>query len=144
MRQKNQLIKSTGARGYLEWLKMNQPLIYRGISNKLTQPNLSGMGADNIDPIAIASTAPAQQSWIDNIKQLVQGAASIYLTKTQLDQQSKITDLQLQRARQGLPPLNIDPTSYGLSRQAEIDHGKSKERCHAASIEKILGKASSW
>lgn len=113
-------INDTGARGYLKWLKISQPRIYRGILPKLQGPKLqatsiSGLGDTTADPTATASTAPAPQSWIDNIKQLVTGAAQIYLTKEQLDQQKKITDMQLSRAQQGLPPLNINPAQYGLT-----------------------------
>jgi hypothetical protein len=46
--------------------------------------------------------------------QLVQGFAQYKLAQSQLDTQKQITALQLARAQQGLPPLNIDPSTLGV------------------------------
>ncbi len=143
----SQPITTKGARGYLQWLKINQPVIYKAILPKLQQPNLSGLGDDSgsmfltasvdagnmfstpsdltttssmvsvpsLDPIATASTSPAPSSWVNNISALVQTASQAYLTKAQIDAQTQLTNTQLARAAQGLPPLNINPANYGLS-----------------------------
>jgi hypothetical protein len=145
------VISETGTKGFLLWLKANQPKLYadfvRGMSSGVSGLNCclgntslpQGMdsysmepGRDVIvgarflgvideitgqnipDPIPTATTNATTSSWADAAKNLIMSAGQAYLTKTQLDAQGKILDAQLERAKMGLPPLNINPASYGL------------------------------
>lgn len=113
MTVQRQLITSTGVQGFLQWLKTAQPYLYRKIEKKLPAPQLAGLGADDA-LIASASTAATPSSITDILKNLVLGAGQVLLTKEQLKAQQKILDLQLERARAGLAPADIDPTLFGL------------------------------
>jgi len=76
---------------------------------------LSGLGIDALtEDSSGASTSGTTPSWLDTIKNLITSAGQAYLTKTQVDAQKKILDIQLGRAQAGLAPLNINPTTYGL------------------------------
>lgn len=125
-------VKDGGTKGFLVWLKLNQPLLYREFLKRWNRPEVSGtmsglgdidvtsglapisVGMPTIDPATSTTSAATDPSLADMLKNLTMGAAQIYLTKTQLDNQSKILDTQLSRAKAGLPPLNIDPANYGL------------------------------
>jgi hypothetical protein len=122
----SQPITETGTRGFLLWLRERQPYLYDRVRTKLpvqvtpssmvaeTNRQLSGLGID-ADPLtATASTSATSSNVKDILSNILTGAAQVILTKQQLDAQKKIIDLQLERARQGLPPANIDPTQYGL------------------------------
>lgn len=138
--QTSQAISTTGPRGYFQWLKQNQPKIYAAILPKLKAQGLSGLGDDNlefdsnldsftlppvtavsadtssatVDPTVTAPTGTAPASWVNNIQSLVGTAASAYLTASQINAQSQLTTIQLQRAAQGLSPLAVSPGAYGL------------------------------
>jgi len=108
-----QPIVATGAQGFLQWLKDRQPYLYGRIAKRIPAPQLAGLGG--LDPvITTASTQPTSSTIVDALKTLVLGAGQVLLTKEQLKAQQKIVDLQLERARAGLAPLDIDPTEYGL------------------------------
>lgn len=117
-------IQAKGAHGFLLWLKNRQPWLYARVKDRLTVPNLKGLGIDindtqltaiNLDTGLIPQpTVAATSGWSNTIQNVLTTAASAYLTKTQLDAQKKILNMQLDRARQGLPPLDIDPSQYGV------------------------------
>lgn len=117
------LIYDTGGRGFLQWLKASQPTLYRGISQRLAnQPALAGLGL-NIPATDIATQTPstsATPGWVDSIKNLALTFAQTYLTKQQVDAQKKVLDIQLERARQGLAPLDLDLSQYGLTPTANV------------------------
>jgi hypothetical protein len=113
MSVQRQPISATGVQGFLQWLKTAQPYLYKRIEKQLPAPQLAGLAG--VDPlIGTASTAPTSSTISDILKNLVLGAGQVLLTKEQLKAQQKIVDLQLERARAGLPPADIDPTQYGL------------------------------
>jgi hypothetical protein len=113
-----------GAHGFLAWLKERQPWLYASVKDKLPRINLSGLGIDINETTLGAmaedtSSAPsvtvaASPGWSTTLQNTLNTAASVYLTKAQLDAQKKILDIQLTRARNGLEPLNIDPSQYGI------------------------------
>lgn len=113
-------IKQTGKQGFLLWLKATQPKVYQQVAAHL-QGGLQGFG----DVAADASTGAASSSWTDTLKSLVNTYAQVYLTKSQLDLQKKATNLQLQRAAQGLAPLDIDTSSFTPKAQVGLDSGTS-------------------
>lgn len=108
------IITTPGTQGFLMWLRERQPYLYRRIKGKIaTEPTLGDVvGADRL--VATAQPAAPTSSTADFLKNLVLGAGQVLLTKEQLKAQQKILDLQLERARQNLPPADIDPTQYGL------------------------------
>lgn len=124
-------LRVSGAKGYLVWLAQNQPIIYSNIREKLRRQlpqNLSGFGVVDAsllnfgvpesiasDPIINSAPTGASSAWADALKNILNAGAVIYTTKTQIDAQKKLNDMQLERIRQGLPPLNIDPAALGLA-----------------------------
>lgn len=74
-----------------------------------------GSSADQaIDVSDAANSGSGSSSLTSWLTALVGGASQLYLTKSQLDTANKVTNLQLQRAQMGLPPLNIDMTKMGV------------------------------
>jgi hypothetical protein len=95
----------TGAAGLVEWIKLRQPYLYRRVARQLEKLAASPL-ADDVTP------AP---TWSDTLKNLVTVAGQAMLSKSQLDAQQKILDLQISRAKAGLAPLDIDPTTFGIT-----------------------------
>lgn len=120
------VITTPGKKGFLLWMKANQPVLYDAYAKRMntragTMKGLRGLGDGTdpynlavADPVAATTAAPATSNWVDSIKSAFTGVAQIVLGGVQLNNQKKILDMQLQRAQQGLPPLNIDPATYGL------------------------------
>lgn len=114
-----------GAQGFLKWLKISMPAVYRDILPDLKRlqaeakaASLSGVGAFGESGVSIdvpAGTANASSTWTDQIKNLVQAWGQYKLTSEQLKTASKITDANLERARLGLPPLPYDAGQLGLA-----------------------------
>lgn len=116
-----------GKKGFILWAKKAMPDLHRAIQSHAPQA-LSGLG-DDTDfatpfmsiPISMtsdygstgasgppsvsaatttAATAPADSGWISTIKNIANAVIPIY-------QQKKVVDLQLDRAKAGLPPLDV-------------------------------------
>lgn len=67
------------------------------------------------DPtIANASTSSASPSWLSSIGSAVTAATQAYLGIQQSKDAQTLFDTNLQRAQQGLAPLNANPTAYGI------------------------------
>jgi hypothetical protein len=132
-------IQVTGAKGYLIWLAQNQPQLYSQVREKLRpllprdlgaymRGTLGGLGQDATiqlqsigfdtslikDPVIAAAPQGASSSWSDTLANVLKGVAVAYSTKQQIDTQAKLNQIQLDRIRQGLPPLSVDPASMGL------------------------------
>jgi len=121
------VIRDRGLKGYLMFLKQKQPRIYLAIQAKLKPGMMAGLGEvtdyvgmPTLDIATTASSAAPSSSFANSLKALVNGAAQLYLTKAQLDAQKKITNMQLQRAAQGLPPLDMNVDQYGLAPTARV------------------------
>lgn len=99
------MIETTGVRGLVDWIKIRQPYLYRRIGNSLERLARRPLGDD--------ATPPA--TWSETLKNLVAVAGQALLSKSQLDAQKKILDLQLARAKAGLAPLDIDPATFGIA-----------------------------
>lgn len=108
------------AGNYMKWLKAKQPYFYDIIISKYPQAKtLQGLGLSAATGTDIAITGEKSDnavsaSWLDTIKNVISVASQAYLTKEQIDAQKKLTNMQLDRVSQGLPLLDIDPTSVGL------------------------------
>lgn len=84
----------------------------------------SGLVTIGVDPTSLSDSTSAainatdsgaaSPSWLDSISSAIQAAGTAYLTKTQIDSQQQIFNVNLQRAQQGLPPIPTNPTAYGL------------------------------
>lgn len=112
---------SNGTKGFFEWLKDKQPELYARVAQGFQSPQ-NGVGDVAIaeDPATASSTTPMSSGVMSSISNLVNVAAQAYLTKSQMDAQKSLLDVQLQRAAQGLPPLNINPSQYGLTPQIGV------------------------
>lgn len=132
-------IQVTGPKGYLIWLAQNQPALYREVREKLrpmlpndlkgyasgslgglgqtSQVQLQTIGLDMSllkDPVIAAAPQGASSTWADTLQNVLQGVAVAYSTKQQIDAQAKLNQIQLDRIRQGLQPMNVDPATLGL------------------------------
>ena len=130
-------IIDTGLRGYLKWLRRDQPAIYMKVAPVLAakvpeafsdreQSNamgvLMGLGDDaesgasgaSTDVADAANTGAASPSIGAIIGNLVTAAGQIYLTKTQVDALGKVNDMQLQRVAAGLNPLDVSSLNFGV------------------------------
>jgi len=122
-------VQARGTKGFLEFVKKAFPKTYRAIDNELrASGQLSGLGLTT--PVtAVATEAPPSSSLVGTIKEIANVAAQAYLTREQIKSQQQILNVQLQRAQQGLPPLAIDPTTYGLPRPSigiDLSSGTTK------------------
>jgi hypothetical protein len=125
-------ITDTGLRGYLKWLKRDQPGLYQLIAPHLAQQvpeafsdfeqsramgTLMGLGEDTSQAADVADAAnsgastPTVTSLISN---LVGAASQIFLAKSQVDTLKEVNQIQLQRAQMGLSPLNTSSLSLGI------------------------------
>jgi hypothetical protein len=114
----------TGARGFLKWLQVSMPAIYRGILPDLKRLNAEaksaspeGLGAfgESQTTDVPAGSANASTSWTNTVKDLIGAWGQLKLTSAQLDTVRKITDENLARSRQGLAPLPYDASQLGLA-----------------------------
>lgn len=133
-------IQVTGPKGYLIWLAQNQPERYAKVRERLkqhlpkdlgaymrgtlgglgleTQVQLQEIGVDQsliADPVIAAAPQGASSSWADSLSNIVAALGVGYATVKKANTQAKLDSIQLDRVRQGLPPVPIDPTSLGLS-----------------------------
>lgn len=118
-----------GAQGFLKWLKISMPGLYADILpgvKKLqmqavnTASSVSGLGTFGEALVATDGSVPggaasASSSWVDSLKSLIGAYGQYKLTQTQLDTVRKITDANLARAQQNLPPLPYDASELGLA-----------------------------
>lgn len=107
-------IREGGPRGFLKWLRGAHPLVYAGIERQYPEviggapviKAAQGMTLGQQEIITVSTTAPAQDtapakpSWLQTIADL---AKTYILTR----QQKSIMDMQLKRAEQGLPPVDV-------------------------------------
>lgn len=114
-----------GTVGFMQWLQVKFPHIYKEVKSQTGVSNLNGLGY--VDPMTgaeITDTAsnaqPMPSSLASNITTIAQTLAQAYLTKQQIDAQNAILQTNLKRAQMGLAPLDIDPTRYGLAPTASI------------------------
>ena len=108
-----QQIQTKGTKGFLQWMRIALPQTYRSVKKDLQQSaSMSGLGL--IEPVQTASEQPMSSSLATTLREIAQVAAQAYLTKEQIDAQQRIVNVQLTRAQNNLPPLNIDPQTYGL------------------------------
>lgn len=113
---------SNGTKGFFEWLKDKQPQLYAKVAEGFQPPQVGVGGMYDIaeDPATKTTETPMSTGIMSSITNLVNVAAQGYLTKQQMDAQKQLLDVQLQRASQGLPPLNINPAQYGLTPQIGV------------------------
>lgn len=106
-----------GMKGFFMWLNRTQPAVHARVVKALARPSLSGLGitAPDATPSVMDSTKPAASTTADKIKDIVLALSQGYLTVQQMNAQKKVLDMQLERAKQGLPPLALDMQQYGLT-----------------------------
>lgn len=105
---------ATGTKGFFVWLRRSMPRVYADVKREFTDnAQLSGLGLSS-DPVAMSSEAPPSSTLVQTIKDIANVAAQAYLTREQMQAQERILNMQLTRAQQGLPLLNIDPVQMGV------------------------------
>lgn len=83
------------------------------------------LGSDALSPITLdttstdptianASTSGASPSWLSSIGSAVSAATQAYLGVQQSKDAQTLFNVNLQRAQQGLAPLNANPSAYGI------------------------------
>lgn len=77
-------------------------------ANSLSTPDLP------IDTADAANTGPSSTGIMDTIGSIVNGVFQAGLAFNSLQTAKQVTNLQLQRAQAGLPPLNIDMSRLGV------------------------------
>ncbi len=117
--------EDVGARGFLKWLKIALPSVYKGIEPDIKRLNLEARSANMAGVGAFgeagasfevpANSSPASSSWTDNLSKLISAYGQYKLTDAQLTTVRKITDANLARAQQGLAPLPYDASQLGLA-----------------------------
>jgi hypothetical protein len=118
-------INAPGVEGFWAWVEKYRPGAWEVAKSRLPRLKLSGLGFTVTDSGGGATTlfedssagvpsTTSSSGILDTVKNALTIASQAYLTKTQLDAQGKILDMQIQRAKAGLPPLNIDPSQYGV------------------------------
>lgn len=134
-----------GAAGFLKWLKVSMPAVYNdllpdfkrlNVEAKVAAKSAPGMGAfgdagDSFQtfqldtslvtqPTVPAGTGDASSSWTDTVSKLISAWGQYKLTDQQLDTAKQITNINLQRAQQGLSPLPYDASQLGLSPTVKV------------------------
>lgn len=137
------MINDTGVRGFLKWLRAEQPGLYKKIAPAIAEQvpaafddyhaggwRVAGLGqsdalvalsvdpglvaAPTVDVSDAANSGGTSSSVTSWISSIVQGVSSLYLTKKQADIQQQVVNTQLQRAAAGLPPLPTSLANLGV------------------------------
>ena len=88
-----------------------------GLGDTLQPIDLSAVDAGSIPQVDVADAANSTATdtgtanWLSS---LINGVSSAYLTVNQAQQNDAIIQAQLQRAKDGLPPLSINPQASGV------------------------------
>jgi hypothetical protein len=95
---------------YLAWLDRSNPEMYAAVYERMQS---GGLGA--------TETAPAEKSWLDMLTDTVKDLAPVYLAT---EQQKRLNELNLERARNNQPPLDASQAAsvtaqVGLSPQTQ-------------------------
>lgn len=104
-----------GMRGFFSWLAVTQPQVARAVMTRLRRPGTLGDLGITAPEQVTTTQAPVAPSITDKIRDLVLGVSQAYLTYEQMQAQKKVMALQLERARSGQPPLDINMEQYGLT-----------------------------
>lgn len=107
-----------GMKGFLAWMAREQPIMHERLLNRIHSGTLGDIGLTA--PVNTESTQPVSSSVADTIKNTLMALSQGYLTYEQTRAQSKVLDLQLQRAKQGLPPLDINTESFGVGPSVSV------------------------
>lgn len=144
-------IQDTGIRGYLKWLQGDQPGIYKAIAPQIAQyapeafsdyeqsqamGSLMGLGdgwttffgtdsspAPSADVATAANSGASSPGITSMISNLVGAVGQVFLAKTQVDTLKQVNNIQLQRAQQGLSPLDTSSLNLGVP---QVNVGLSK------------------
>jgi hypothetical protein len=98
-------------RKFAAWVKIAHPALFAAAERKAGGTGLAGLGQDTA-PTATAPPQGALERFVSTITQL----APVYI---QARAQKELLDVQMDRARAGLPPLR--PTDYAPAVQLSVD-----------------------
>lgn len=102
-------VKPAAARKFLEWVKATHPRLYAAAEKKAGVTNGAGLAA-------VETKAQEGGGALDRLLSTIQTIAPMYI---QARAQQQVLDVQLDRMRQGLPPLNA--TEYAPAVQVGVD-----------------------
>ena len=94
---------------YIDWIRKNDPFLWE-VAKKRLQLLKTEMGDTAPQPISISSI-------FSNLVETVKAAAPSLL---QIKQQKDIMDMQIKRAKQGLPPANVEDYTPSVKIQPVI------------------------
>lgn len=106
-----------GMQGFFAWLRTRSPRMYSETMKRVQNPSLAGLGmTGDASAVAAAVTeaAPAPKGVIDKLRDMLLAAGQTYLTVTQVKAQQKVLDMNLKRAQQNLPPLDVTLPAYSV------------------------------
>jgi hypothetical protein len=131
---------------YVTWFRRNLPGFAQVFDKQpaTTRAGLSGVGyidpmtgidmPDGVMTFAPASSSPvvtdtSSTNWANVISSIGQAASAYVLTKNQADISKQITNIQLQRAAMGQPPLAMSELQarYGISTTPGVNVGVSPD-----------------
>jgi len=105
----------SNAKLHIDWFKHNEPFIYRVAMKRLQLKNNTGLaGVNQLGAIDWGSVLSSIGS---TVKSVATDVAPQYL---QYKQQKKIMDMQLDRAKKGLPPANVDDYTPAIKISPQI------------------------
>lgn len=135
-------IQDTGIRGYLKWLKQDQPGIYQLAAPRIAKhvpqafsnheqsqamgalmgfaddPTLVDIGVDipsvSTDVADAADSGPSSPDIVSSISSIIDSISSAYQNKQAADVYRQYSQAQLQRAQMGIEPLKIQSGQYGI------------------------------
>lgn len=132
-------VNTRGTKGLFEWMQKAMPQTYQGIAQELNSAQrlsgLRGVGTVALQPVKSATETATSSSLANTIKDIAAVVGQAYLTREQVKAQQQILNLQLQRAQQGLAPLALDPSTYGLPQPSvglSLDSGTQRILLYAA------------
>lgn len=114
-------VKPAAAKALAMWLRRAQPVLYRAAEKAAAK------GTSRLGQATTTEAATAAPTFWQRLVSSVTELAPQYL---QYQAQKDLLEVQLQRASQGLPPL--DPTSYAPAVQVSIDPAQAEAAAEAA------------
>lgn len=127
---------AVGVAGFLKWLQVSMPAVYRDIKPQLIALNIqakaqaggTGLGSlgdsgsfTDLNPITASvsvlpgGTGNASNGWADAAGKLIAAWGQYKLTDAQLEVAKNIANVNLERAKQGLAPIPYDASQLGLA-----------------------------
>lgn len=104
-----------GVPGFVRWLRVAHPRIHGDLAARLRDRGLAGMGLTSPEAVSAAAAQPGTaQTILSTVKDLISVGLPLY-------QQNKLFELQLQRAKQNLAPLDTSAIADSSALRVGVD-----------------------